>query len=681
MKKRWFLGFVLVMVLVVGSWGMAISQTGAPPKSGTNGAKGAVHPAGATSTSQAKTQRIVDVRLEKNGDLTQFTVIGDGEFGKYETLKLGSPTRLVLDIKDADTRYPNALVKNENPLIREVRIGRHPDKVRFVFYPEGNQVPPFEVKRDKDRLVVSFGNSSKTPAAGLPAAPARQRAEKPVPAKDVKTAVSEKIPGVTEASLKLAPTSDAKTEPPAVVAQLAAPVSKPAETPAPVEPAKEPPTIRMTLSDAGVKPDGIETLTMEESIRIALSRSLILDSAIKDIDISEFRTKEARADFLPKWTGQYTWTRSSQETLVNRQVRTVVVPQPAPLPPLVTTVVSVTNTRDISTGSTSVSQPVFAGGSILANYRLEKLGIDLSKADVETTKRDIVLQVRVNYYLILTAEKAVEVAQQTVKQFEAQLEVSKALFEVGIVAKNDVLQAEVGLANAKQGLVKAENAVASTKAGFNRLLRRDVSAPVRVVDILEQRIQIPGFEESVDESLRYRPEVKAAQISIEQAREVVKIAQSGYFPSVSLVGNLNKTSEELLLNGDLHEKRWTVQALASYTLFEWGKTAYTVGENKVKVSQLENAKKQLVEGIVLEVKQAYLDLLEAEKNIGTAQKATEQAQENLRLNEERYKYQVATATDVTVAVTLLDQAGVNYYTALGSFNIAKARLDRAMGKM
>jgi len=161
----------------------------------------------------------------------------------------------------------------------------------------------------------------------------------------------------------------------------------------------------------------------------------------------------------------------------------------------------------------------------------------------------------------------------------------------------------------------------------------------------------------------------------------VKIARSGYFPTLSLVGNLNKTSEEFHLNGDLQDKRWTVEALASYTIFEWGKTAYRVGESKVRVSQAENVKTELVEGVVLEVKQAYLNLLEAEKNVGVSQKAVEQAQENMRLNEERYKYQVATATDVTVAVTLLDQAGVNYYVALRDFNIAKARLDRAMGKM
>jgi outer membrane protein TolC len=74
-------------------------------------------------------------------------------------------------------------------------------------------------------------------------------------------------------------------------------------------------------------------------------------------------------------------------------------------------------------------------------------------------------------------------------------------------------------------------------------------------------------------------------------------------------------------------------------------------------------------------------MLVAEKNISVAQKSIEQAEENLRLNEERYKYQVATATDVLDAVVLLAQTRLNYFSALGNFNVAKAQLERSMGRM
>jgi len=268
--------------------------------------------------------------------------------------------------------------------------------------------------------------------------------------------------------------------------------------------------------------------------------------------------------------------------------------------------------------------------------------VDLSKENVETIKRNLVLQVRVGYFNILKAERFLDVAKQTVKQFEAQLEVTKAFFEVGIVPKNDVLQAEVRLANAKQALVRTENDLAVAKSSFNILLRREINTPLEVVDILAYKPFPMGFEASLEEALRQRPEVKTAQLVIDQAKENVKVAKSGYLPTVSLLGNYNRLSEEPTLNGDMKNERWAVQALATFTLWNWGNTAFKVGENKVKVTQAEDSKNLLIESITLEVKNDYLNLSVAEKNIKVAETAIEQAEENLRMNEERYKYQVAT---------------------------------------
>jgi outer membrane protein TolC len=414
-----------------------------------------------------------------------------------------------------------------------------------------------------------------------------------------------------------------------------------------------------------------QPLTLEESIKTALERNLALNSAVMGVEGSEFRRKEAVTNFLPLWTGQYSWTRYDDPTLVGfggATVRGVATGLGAA-------------SRDVFNFNTTVLQPVFTGGLNVANYRFAKLGVESSKASVETAKRDIVLQVRVGYFNIIRAGKFVDVGKQAVKQFEAQLEVTKAFFDVGIVPKNDVLQAEVRLANARQTLVKAGNDLAVAKSSFNNLLRREVNAPLAVVDILTYKAFPLTYEQSLDEALRLRPEIKTAQLNINQAKESVKIARSGFFPTIGLAGYYSRSSEEFGLNGDLRYERWTIQALATFTLWDWGNTAFKVGESKVKVTQAEDSKNQLIESITLEVKNDYLNMLVAEKNISVAEKAIEQAEENLRMNEERYKYQVATATDVLDAVTLLTLTRVNYYGALSDFNVAKAQLERAMGKL
>jgi outer membrane protein TolC len=409
-------------------------------------------------------------------------------------------------------------------------------------------------------------------------------------------------------------------------------------------------------------------LTLEESVKIALERSLTLHSAMEGITGSEYRQKEAVTNFLPTWTGQYSYTKYSYPAFIGNLGGSLIG-------------IDQTSNSNVYNFNTTLAQPLFTGGLNLANYRLAKLGVDLSKENVETIKRDLVLQVRVGYFTILRAEKFLAVAEQQVKQFEAQLEVTKAFFDVGIVAKNDVLQAEVRLANARQAMVTAGNNLALAKSSFNNLLRREINSPLEVVDILAYKTFPLSYEQSLDEALQQRPEVKSAQLNINQAKENVKIARSGFFPTVSVGGNYSRSSDWFTTEAGIQSDRWTLQALATITLWNWGNTAFKVGENKVKVTQAEDSKTQLIESIILEVKNDYLNMLVSEKNISVAEKAIEQAEENLRMNEERYKYQVATQTDVLDAVTLLAQARTNYYGALSDFNVAKAQLERSMGRM
>ena len=410
-------------------------------------------------------------------------------------------------------------------------------------------------------------------------------------------------------------------------------------------------------------------LTLEESIKIAMERSLTIHSAAVGIEGSEYRRKEAITNFLPQWTAQYTGTRYNQP--VGLGVVPIVIPG-----------TSAPTSNYVYNFNTTVTQPLFTGGFNLATYRFAKLGVDLSKKSLEAAKLDLVLQVRVGYFTILRAEKFLAVAEQQVKNFEAQLEVTQAFFDVGIVPKNDVLLAEVNLANAKQQQVKAANDLATAKASFNILLRREVDTAFEVVDILAYKAFPLSFEQSLDEAFRLRPEIKTAQLNIDQARENVKIARSGFFPTISLLGYYVRVTDKPDVSGGVSlNDRWYIQALATFTLWNWGNTAFKVGENKVKVTQAEDSKVQLIESVTLAVKDDYLNMLVAQKNISTAEKAIEQAEENLRMNEERYKYQVATQTDVVNAVTLLAQARTNYYGALSDFNVAKAQLERDMGRM
>jgi outer membrane protein len=120
-------------------------------------------------------------------------------------------------------------------------------------------------------------------------------------------------------------------------------------------------------------------------------------------------------------------------------------------------------------------------------------------------------------------------------------------------------------------------------------------------------------------------------------------------------------------------------AVANWNFWEWGKTKYRVDMSKSKENQIMDTLVNAKDQITLEVKSAYLLLREAEKQIFVSKRAIEQAEENFRITQERYREQVATSTDVLDAQTLLTRAKSDHTNALGDYHISHARLERAMG--
>ena len=166
-----------------------------------------------------------------------------------------------------------------------------------------------------------------------------------------------------------------------------------------------------------------------------------------------------------------------------------------------------------------------------------------------------------------------------------------------------------------------------------------------------------------------------------QVKQQIRLAQSKYYPEVILNYNYIKEGDGVDVSGsDFHDaNHWEATALASWTFWEWGKTHYAVSEQESVMRELLKLRSSLEDDISLEVENAILDMETAEENLATTKKAVEQGEENLRVNEERYKAQVNTITDVLDAQTLLTQARVNYYTALYTHHLARAGLLRALG--
>jgi len=422
--------------------------------------------------------------------------------------------------------------------------------------------------------------------------------------------------------------------------------------------------------------EGRKPLSLVESIEMALQQSVLIHAAKEGVLGAEAQQREAFTGFLPKFSTSYSFTRYNQDPYINFPG----------IPPTAQTGSLqggslIVGTKDNYNWIVEARQPLFAGGTILANYEASRIGADIARLDEAASIQDLVLEVKAAYFNILKTGRILDVAKQSLEQLRAHRDTAQNFYDQGLIPRNDLLSAEVELANGRQFLLRAENSLELARSKFNILLRRPINAPVEIEDILSDRPYEKTIDACITAALDNRPEIRAFALRHEQAKNHVKVAQGDYYPSVSLVGNYAKFGDTPSLSGSIYkdQESWYVMAVANWNFWEWGKTKHRVSAGQSRENQAADFLANVRDQVTLEVKNAFLLLHEAEKQVLVATAAVEQAEENFRINTERYREQVGTATEVIDAQTLLTKAKSDRHNARGDFNISRARLERAMG--
>ena len=391
-------------------------------------------------------------------------------------------------------------------------------------------------------------------------------------------------------------------------------------------------------------PAGAEVLDLKACLDRALENSLAVKAARADVSVAEYRLKESKAAYYPVFATSYSYTRLDETPTATFSGQDFQI-----------------GTADNFSWEVTLTQPLFMGYRILTGERLSRLGLENARLSVDLARLDLALAVKQAYFDVLLAQKQTLVADQAIRQLEAQVDVAENFFEVGMIPKNDLLQVEVELANAVQNKVLAENNVSLAKARLNTILRRGIETPLEIKDVQEAAVKEPRLEPSLKIALKERAEMKQA-----------------------LVGSYKRTGDTAVVNGseaDNDPVDASVTLSLNWTIWDWNARGHRVGARKSEVVKARHVLNQVKDGVVLEVKQALLNLASTKRNIEVNRKAIEQAEESLRMSQERYQEQVTTSTEVLDAQTRLSQAQVSYYAALYGYYLAQAELRRAMGRM
>jgi outer membrane protein len=327
----------------------------------------------------------------------------------------------------------------------------------------------------------------------------------------------------------------------------------------------------------------------------------------------------------------------------------------------------------------SATQPITGLFAIFDAYKIRNLGVDIANIRREVARRDTAYRVVESYYHLVQGERLVEVAATSVEQLQAQLKQSNSFHNNGVVSQDDVLRAQLAVANAQQRLIQMRSRVSLEQARLAVLIGQpDASVDAQPValgpDEQPQRDAVT-LDQAQKTAESQRIELVEVDKRLEQADKEVKVAYLKLAPQVSVVGAYihNEGSQFVQTNSAY------IGAQATWDVWDWGTTTSGIGEAKARARQAALGRTRISDQIRLEVRRAYLELTAASEAMVVAHASVASAEENFRLVKKRYDASAATSFDVIDAEALLTQSRGQMQTALYDQLVARAALRRAMG--
>ena len=329
------------------------------------------------------------------------------------------------------------------------------------------------------------------------------------------------------------------------------------------------------------------------------------------------------------------------------------------------------------TNGFSLSVPVYTPSvdAAIDGARYDREGAGASYEEALQTAKLTAIS---DYYTLIMYRNLVDVAQQSVRDYDGHVTNVQAQYNVGLVASSDVLAARTNLADAQTTLITRQNSADVAETDLNIVIGYPVSTSIETAD--KEMRYLPynvTLEQAKAYALLHRATLVKSAMDVKSAEESVKQAKAGYLPTVSLTAGKNYASDDNYRGTS--NNGWSVGANASLDIWDGGSTRNTI---KVREAQLESAKEAnlaAVDGVLHDVESAYLNLRAAEQTISSTKVAVEEGQESFRIASLRYRAGVGINLDVLDAETSLTTARNNYVQALYNYNIYVATLEQAVG--
>ncbi len=332
-----------------------------------------------------------------------------------------------------------------------------------------------------------------------------------------------------------------------------------------------------------------------------------------------------------------------------------------------------------------LTQPIYAGGKSFSYYAKQQFTKEAAEKELIEKTLDTLLEVKERFFDVLLAESQREVQEESVKLLEEELRSEKNKYAAGEVSQFTVLRAEVAVANGKTPLIRARNRVNLSREELKQVLGLPLENPLRNSDSFEAVGELKYFDykialpDALDSALRNRASIRRLKLLVNAAEEGIEVEMADFLPDIDATASYNIEKSRFSDELDDTNRGWRGGIEAKWKIFDSFETSAKIDQAKNDLAIAENLLRQGILDVEVEVRRSYMSFLEARALVRSSIKVVEQAKEALRLSQNRLRAGSGIQLEVLDAQVALTEARSNEVQALFDYNIAIARLKRAIG--
>lgn len=400
-------------------------------------------------------------------------------------------------------------------------------------------------------------------------------------------------------------------------------------------------------------------LSLDDCVKIAIENNPVISASIYDEEVYKSKIGQAWANYFPSISAGADISRSGTKYTHLKNL-------PLPYSRLYNTIGYIPNV--------SADMLLFDFGKTKASADSVKNLYQASKENTKENINTIIYGIKSTYYNILFAQAQVKVYEDTVKDYQLQLEQAKGFYKFGTKPKIDVVTAEYNLGKAQLNLVKAKNVLEVAQVQLSKIMGIPEYKNYELSDkLLLNRYDITE-EDAINNALEMRPELLSAEKTAKAAKMNLRAARRQFTPDLGAYGSYGNGL------GNAYDMRSMQVGIGlKYTGLNLVNIKKQVNQARAEFNKSQAEYKSVKDEVYLNVKKNYIDLQTAAESIVIAKLALDQAEEQYRQVTGRYKAGVGNAIELKDGENTYLNARLDFYNAMLNYNVTAASLEKEIG--